>query len=238
MRIVVPRLAAFAAAAAVMLLPGCATTATESHVSELRRAAPNPKVVLMPLDVELMEMNLGGVLEPKPDWTAAAREFITEGVRAHKARLGFELQEFNEEALADASQQELVDQLVKLHAVVGRAIRQNRKPLQQLYSLGEKPRWGLGEEVRVLREKTGADYALFVHVRDSYASDGRKLVMVAGAALKMGLMGGVQSGFASLVDLRNGDIVWYNQMGRAAGDLRSREPAAETIRTLLTEFPK
>jgi len=236
MRIVVRRLAA--AAAAVALAGGCATTATQSHVGELRRVSPDPKVLLMPLDVELMEMDMGGVLEPKPEWTAAARRFITDQVRAENSRLGFRLEEFPEEYPGPPEEQDLVDQLVKVHAAVGRAIRQNRRPLQELRSLGDKPRWSLGEEVRVLRERTGADYALFVHVRDSYASDGRKLVMIAGAALKMGLMGGVQSGFASLVDLKTGDIVWFNQLGRAAGDLRAREPASETVKILFTEFPK
>jgi hypothetical protein len=237
MRIVVPRLAALAAAT-VVLLSGCATTATQTHVSELQRSTAHPKVVLMPLDVELMEMDVGGVLEPKPEWSAAAREFITEGVRARQAAIGFDLQEYREDLFTGPGEPETVDQLIKLHAVVGRAIRANRKPMQQLYSLGEKPQWSLGEEVRVLRQKTGADYALFVHVRDSYASEGRKLVMIAGAALRMGLLGGVQSGFASLVDLRTGDIVWFNQMGRAAGDLRTREPADETIRVLLKDFPR
>ncbi len=234
MRSVVPRLALLAAA--IALLSGCATTATQSHVAELRHSTPHSKIVLMPLDVELMEMSVGGVLEPKPEWTAAARSFITDEVRTQKAALGFELEEYAEDGPPD--EQELVDQLVKLHAVVGKAIRQNRKPLQELQSLGEKPQWSLGEEVRVLRERTGADYALFVHVRDSYASDGRKLVMVAGAALKMGLMGGVQFGFASLVDLKTGDIVWFNQLGRVAGDLRAREPAGETVKMLFKEFPK
>ena len=232
---VVPRLAVLATAAGLAMLSGC-TTITTSHVSELRHSAPHSKIVLMPLDVELMEMSVGGVLEPKPEWTAAARAFITEEVRAQKAAIGFDLEEYADDGPPD--EQELVDQLVKLHAVVGKAIRQNRKPMQELRSLGEKPKWSLGEEVRVLREKSGADYALFVHVRDSYASDGRKLVMIAGAALKMGLMGGVQSGFASLVDLKTGDIVWFNQLGRAAGDLRAREPASETVKILFTEFPK
>lgn len=236
MRIVVPGLAAVAAALAVTL-SGCATTATDTHVSELRRAAPQPKVVLMPLDVELTEMNLGGVLEPKPEWSSAAREFITEGVRAHKAKLGFHLQEYSDRLVPSPEEQELVDQLVKLHAVVGEAISQNRRPMQRLHSLGEKPKWSLGEEVRVLRERTGADYALFIHVRDSYASDARKLAMIAGAALKIGLMGGVQSGIASLVDLRTGDIVWNNRLGRPAGDLRTREPATESVRMLLKDFP-
>ena len=236
MRSVVPWRAAVAAAFC-LFAAGCSTTATQVHVDELRRSTPNSRIVLMPLDVELMEMSVGGVLEPKPEWTAAAREFIVEEVRAQKAALGFRLHEYAD-GEGNSEEQELVDQLVKLHAVVGRAIRENRKPLQALHSLGEKPQWGLGEEVRVLRERTGADYALFVHVRDSYASEGRKLVMVAGAALKMGLMGGVQSGFASLVDLKTGDIVWFNQMGRAAGDLRTREPAGETVKLLFKAFPK
>ena len=237
MRSVVRRLAATAGLACWLFAGGCATTATQSHVEELRRSTPQSKIVLMPLDVELMEMGMGGVLEPKPDWTAAAREFIVAEVRAQKAKLGFQLEEYAEDSGAP-DEQALVDQLVKLHAVVGRAIRQNRKPMQALHSLGEKPQWSLGEEVRVLRSRTGADYALFVHVRDSYASDGRKLVMIAGAALKMGFMGGVQSGFASLVDLKTGDIVWFNQLGRAAGDLRTREPAGETVKLLFQEFPR
>jgi hypothetical protein len=217
-----------------LVLSAC--TATQSHVTELRHSTPQSRILLMPLDVELMEMSIGGVLEPKPEWTEAARHFITEEVRSRKAALGFELQEYTEDGPPD--ELELVDQLVKLHAVVGKAIRENRKPLQELKSLGARPKWSLGEEVRVLREKSGADYALFVHVRDSYASDARKLVMIAGAALKMGLMGGIQSGFASLVDLKTGEIVWFNQLGRAAGDLRTREPASESVRMLFTEFPR
>jgi hypothetical protein len=69
-------------------------------------------------------------------------------------------------------------------------------------------------------------------VRDSYASDGRKLVMIAGAALRSGVMGGVQSGFASLVDLRSGDIVWFNQLGRVTATCALREPASETVKLL------
>ena len=232
MRLVVP-----AALAAAILVAGCSTTATQSHVTELKRVSADPKILLMPLDVELMELDMGGVLEPKPEWTAAARRFITEEVRAERARLGFRLEELPDEFPGPPDEQELVDQLVKVHAAVGRAMRGNRKLGQELRSLGDKPLWSLGEEVRVLRTRTGADYALFVHVRDSYASDGRKLVMVAGAALRSVVMGGVQSGFASLVDLRSGDIVWYNQLGRMTGDLRTPEPAGETVKMLLNYFP-
>ena len=62
--------------------------------------------------------------------------------------------------------------------------------------------------MHLLRDKYRADYSLFVHLRDSYASPGR------GVALE----GGSQVGFASLVDLNTGDIVWINRLRRNSGD--------------------
>ena len=45
-----------------------------------------------------------------------------------------------------------------------------------------KPRmdWSLGPGVAALREATGADYALFTYVRDSYASGGRTALRIFG----------------------------------------------------------
>ncbi len=236
MRFVVLRLAAVLGAV-VLISAGCATR-TQSHVSELRRDVPDPKVVLMPLDVELMEMNLGGVLEPKPEWSEKAREHLVEELRVFKTRLGFELLDFTRDFEPTDAEEGEVDQLAKVHAVVGRSMMLQQRPGQDLPSLGEKPRWSLGEGVRTLHVRTGADYALFVHVRDSYATDARKLAMVAGLAVGAVLTGGIQSGFASLVDLRNGDVVWFNQLGRPTGDLRTRQSAADTAKLLFTGFPK
>jgi len=62
-------------------------------------------------------------------------------------------------------------------------------------------------------------------------------MMVAMAALGIGITGGVQVGYASLVDLRSGQVVWFNQLTRPYGDLRQAEPARETIEALLSGFP-
>lgn len=89
-----------------------------------------------------------------------------------------------------------------------------------------------------LRAATGADHALFVWIRDSYTSAGRVAVQVLAAALPgVAIPGGVQTGFASVVDLSTGDIVWFNRIQRPQGDLRTAEAAAETARTLLEGFP-
>jgi len=233
MRSVVSRVAALGVAAC---LAGCVTQ-SKTHVAELRRAAPVPKILLMPLDVELMEMNLGGVYEPKPEWTEAARTLMLDELRAENGRLGFALLEHERDFTGTPAEVELAEQISKLHAVVGRSIRTHRR-LMHLPSLGEEPHWSLGEEVRVLRERTGADYALFIFVRDSYASQARKVAMVAGLAMGAVLMGGLQEGFASLVDLKTGEVVWHNELGRATGDLRARETAGETVKVLLTGFPR
>jgi hypothetical protein len=42
-------------------------------------------------------------------------------------------------------------------------------------------------------------------------------------------------GFASLVDLETGDIVWFNRLARAHGDLRTPDAAAETVKALVSD---
>jgi hypothetical protein len=45
-------------------------------------------------------------------------------------------------------------------------------------------------------------------------------------------------GFASLVDLETGNVVWFNRLARAAGDLRTEPAARETIQTLIAGLPQ
>ena len=63
-------------------------------------------------------------------------------------------------------------------------------------------------------------------------------IFLAAALFGVGIQGGSQLGFASLVDLKTGNVVWFNRLARASGDLRTEAPAEETVKTLLTSFPK
>ena len=222
-------------ALALAILSGCAVTTPQQQVTELRRSVPNPKIVLMPIDVELSELTAGGVLEPKAEWTQQASELLIRSLREEKKRMVFELIDFTT-VKAEPAAAEKLDQLNKLHGAVGKSILINR--FIKLPNKGEKFEWTLGTEVNALRDKAGADYALFVFIRDSYASDARKAAIVAAALLGVGLPAGQQLGFASLVDLDTGNIVWFNQLSRGTGDLRTAEPASETVKVLLTSFPK
>jgi hypothetical protein len=88
-----------------------------------------------------------------------------------------------------------------------------------------------------LQAKLGARYGLFVWIRDSYASAERKAAMVALALLGVGISGGIQVGYATLVDLETGQVLWFNRLARGSGDLREPASAAETIDSLIRGFP-
>ena len=57
------------------------------------------------------------------------------------------------------------------------------------------------------------------------------------ALFGVGLVGGAQVGYASLVDLRTGQVLWFNRLARLSGDLREPEKATETLEALLENFP-
>lgn len=196
------------------------------------------KVVLMPIDIELSILNAGGVTEPRADWTETARGHL------HAA-----LAELLDDAGAELATSEGVDpyaglddtevQLVKLHGVLGKSIlvHQYLPPLK-LPSRPEGFDWTLGPETRRLKDRFGADYALFVFVRDSYSSSGRAAVIAIGLLFGVGIPGGQQVGFASLVDLNSGQVVWFNRLLSATGDLRTAEAAKASATALVAGFPR
>lgn len=195
--------------------------------------APSARVLLMPVDVELFSLSAGGVAEPKADWTAAARTHMKAAVLQRREALRLDAVEISETEADDFAEQ------VGLHAAVANSIALHHG-LGGVWSLPTKDGqllWSFGDAMAPLAAKTGARYALFMWMRDSYASAERKAVMFGMALLGVGLTGGVQIGYASLVDLHSGEVVWFNHLARGYGDLREAGPAAESIGALLTQFP-
>lgn len=224
--------------AILLTMGGCATTRSISLALTLERQDGNAKMVLMPLDVELSVLTAGGILEPRADWTEAAKKHILAAVKTELQGRGATLLLYQEPEDSDPLHQRLAE-IERLHGVVGQAIVRHK------YTGGlELPTkkgifdWSLGPEVKTLRQKHDADYALFIRVRDSYNSAGRILVTLAVAVLGTGLNMAQQLGFTSLVDLRNGDIVWFNHLLSSTGDLRTEEPATETVSLLLKGLPR
>ncbi len=216
----------------------CMATIT-AHAQE-RNLAPgfsalpkNTKVVVMPTDIELFSISGGGVVEPKADWTEAASRHFKAALAEKKQKMGVSITELSEK---DADE---LAEVNTLHAAVARSIATHHfgPGMLNLPTKDGKLDWSMGDAVKGIREKTGADYALFSWIRDSYASAERVATMIVLAMLGVGIGGGLQIGYASLVDLNTGQVVWFNRLLRVSGDLREAKPAAETLESLLEKFP-
>lgn len=239
-RVMRPMVGGWARIAAVtaiaVLVSACAQTKSFLTSDSLAQKPANPRVLIMPIDIELSEVTAAGLHEPNAAWTATGRSNVTEALKrvleARNASVAF----YDEGG--GAAQDEAETQLLKLHAAVGATILVH-KYLDGLALPTKKDKfdWGLGEGATALRQSKQADYALFVYFRDSFASSGRVAVMAVAAVLGVAVIGGTQFGFASLVDLRDGQIVWFNTLGSATGDLRKLDLARGATENLLNALP-
>jgi hypothetical protein len=221
-------LAAVVAAASVQ-----AQEASSRHLAPGFTARPAAsRLVVLPADMELFSISAGGVVEPRADWTEAANRHFVAALAGQRKRLGDNVSEL------DAAQAEEFHEIVALHRAVADAISLHHEGSGlKLPTKNRRLDWSLGEAVRPLKERTGADYALFTWFRDSYASGERKAVMLGMALLGAVTLGGEQAGYASLVDLNTGRVVWFNELNRMWGDLRDPAAANETVEALLKGFP-
>jgi len=221
-----------------VLLCGCAT---ESYFTSdsLNRAQGKPRILVLPADVQLYELSLGGMLEPNAEWTQSARSSVNQALTAQLAKMNVSFVAYAPPP-EDSPEFLEVDQVQRLNRAVGSTIQAFHfsKP-NRLPSKHDRFDWSLGPSAAILRRAGEADYALFVVMSDSYSSPGRQVFRVLTAAA-IGYLppGGVQQGYASLVDLKTGEVVWFNRLQRGGGELRSAEPAAETVAQLLDKMPK
>ncbi len=109
--------------------------------------------------------------------------------------------------------------------------------------------WSVGEAAVSLGRKSGYDYALFLHAEDQVASTGRVVLGVIGLAgcavgfCAPNIGGATQLDYASLVDLKTGEVVWFNVVragsevpGIKFGDLRTPAGAAQMVDRLLNRM--
>ena len=222
----------------VALLAACEATVQRQAPEVRREAGKIPTIVVMPLDVELAQLTAGGVPEPHAEWTEAALKHMRGALEAEARSRNVKLAYFDGERGSAEDRQMSLD-LVKLHRAVGGSVLVHQY-LQgaALPSKDGKFDWSLGPSVAAISRSHEADYALFLYVRDSYATAGRVAFIVVAALMGAGVPGGSQVGFASVVDLKTGDIVWFNRLVRGTGDLRTPDAAAETVKALVSDSLK
>lgn len=228
----------FCAIFVVASLAGCASTQNlTAQNTKFEWTGTQKKVLIVQPDIVLSELTAGGLNEPRADWTQAARAALATAFSADLGKEGVETVALND--LADPHE----IQLAKLHAAVGSAILIHGFGPLKLPNKTSALDWTLGPGASALRDHYGADYAMFVYVRDSYATAGRQalevgsLLVCAAVRVCMGVQGGTTVAFVSLVDLRTGNIVWFNVYGSSVGDLRVAKNIDPFVGSLMKGFP-
>lgn len=220
-----------------------AACATESYYTSnsLRREERAPRILVMPPDVELSELDSSGTLTNNPLWTQNATANITAAVRSHLEEIKAHFVEYTPPADDSGETAQLLYQAQKLHVAVGTTIKSYQfDQTNRLPTKGGRFDWGMGPGAEPLARHADADYALFLWVRDSYSTGDRKALQIALVALAgVNIGGGIQHGHASLVDLKTGQVVWFNALRpRQEGDLRTAEDARSSVALLLDKLPK
>ena len=205
------------------------------------------KLLVMRPDVTVNSVTTGGLPEPRADWTEQARANVIAAMQAQQAERGGNVQVLaRRDQLAGVSAEAVAD-LERLHSAVGNSIALHKYlgaglPTKRNQGLD----WTLGEEAVSLGQKSGYQYALFLHAEDNIVSGGRVALQVLGIAgcfvgfCAPNIGGGGQFAYASLVDLRTGEVVWFNVLqtgsqiaGIKFGDMRTPEGAAQMVERLL-----
>ena len=183
-------------------------------------------------DVQLSLLTAAGVPEPREDWSAAGRDNLAQSLATLVER-----EEHVASALDPSTAMEgRVGQIIRLHDAVGGAIISERLGVRLPTRRNAGP-WTLGEGVQELGAAYNADYALFVVARGSYASSARAAAAIVGLVAGVYVPMGGQQVFASLVDLRTGNIVWFGFETAGAKDMREADGAAELVAELMSEAP-
>ncbi|MEO1044611.1 MAG: hypothetical protein AAFX04_04145 [Pseudomonadota bacterium] len=187
------------------------------------------RIVVFRPDVSVSSLSTAGIDEPNADWTEAARRNLTESLKRAQTEKGNELIFLDELEGADAEY--LADYQNLFSAVTG-AVVVHKLFTDKLPTKKDAFDWTLGPGVSRLAEIGGGDYGLFVYTDDAYSSAGLKVMRF--------LMGGVPPrhiGYAGLVDLRTGDLIWINADIQMGGDVREPDGAEKRIKQLLEGFP-
>jgi hypothetical protein len=227
-----------AALAAFLSLVPAAATAQQRFAIKPDFVFPSDHVatvVVFRPDVHVGTFTTGGVDEPNADWTAAARQLIEDSLRRNNSASGAKIVF---PADPDGDDGAYLAEYKSLFTAVANAIQTYKLfPGNRLGTKKEVFDYTLGEGTSRIAKMTGADYALFVFTHDAYGSSGRKAAQIFGAMMGFAIVPGVHIGYAGLVDLKTGDVIWLNADPQMGGDVRTAEGADKRVRQLLNGFP-
>ena len=207
----------------LIFFTSCAGTSAKFTTNKLSSSSNKPRLLIFPMDINLFEIAMGGATELKAEWTEQGKKNIANGLREIFNDKNVELIFYNE----GNEPGDLSTQTFKLLNMVGSAIYTHYYIPYRNLPTKKDFSWSIGQTTSPLKDKFQADYALYIGISDTYSTGARvALGIVTGILIGYVPPSGLQIGRAYLVDLKNGDIVWFNQLVQGSfGDIREMETA-------------
>ncbi|WP_394648796.1 hypothetical protein [uncultured Sphingomonas sp.] len=201
------------------------------------------RILVFRPDVRAGSQSAGGAITPQAEWTRDARNNIATALTAAHpggaAEVVF-LPDAEGETAAVLADYRALFGAVADTVLQHRLFKGDRLPTKKTgfeYTVGP----GIAKLATLAG---GGDYALFVATNDNYGSTGRKLLQLAAvlASTAAGGFGptvtsGQHTGYAGLIDLKSGDLIWMNADARMGGDVRAADGATKRVAQLLEDFP-
>ncbi len=195
------------------------------------------RILLLEPSVRVGEQSTGGMFEPNADWTEQARLNIERELTKVQGQLGNEIVRLKFDSSPETAP------LRKYHALFGAVAGSvieyqffmgNRLPTKKK---DKSFSWTVGPQIRDLAVLEGFDYILLIRTKDAYGSTGRKLLQIAGMLGGVAVTSGEHMGYAGLIDVETGNLVWLNADMQMGGDVRDAKGAEKRVRQLLEGFP-
>ena len=234
---ILKRLVAAVAVVCLWAVPGGAQEKGAVREGFSAETLRGQKILLFRPSVWVGEQSTGGMAEPNADWTAQSRDLLADELRRRQADFSNEV--LAEPELLGEDAASLAAHRALFQSVAGAVLEYQFFKGNRLPTRKNKPfDWTLGEGTRRIADLTGARYGLFVVTHDEYGSFGRKMFQLLAAGVAgVGVSSGVHSGYAGLVDLHTGQLVWLNADGKMGGDVRDVAGMRKRVAQLLEDFP-
>ncbi len=226
-----------------LLLGGCvAGPGHKLHytLKEDPKARPIQSAALLPVDVEVSELSLGGSMEEVPEWSEKAEDNVRQAmlfVRDPANKQVFSRQ-VDTSSLNPVEQKQLEEHL-KLFNVVASNALWTGLPVNGSWNFKQAHfDYTIGDGLSFLKDKYDIDAGLIVVGEDVISSSGRKTAAVVGAVFGVGIQMGHTILIGGLVDFKTGDILWLNHVVQTGAiDLRETDDAKSFALSLMSGFP-
>ncbi|MBX9576096.1 MAG: hypothetical protein K2X07_10705 [Caulobacteraceae bacterium] len=223
----------FAILVACFAIGACTTTDSRTAIG-IGQPREGATVLLVRPDVQLALLTAAGLPEPRADWSDEATANLERSFTSQLSGSRYAIKSIDPESAMGGRS----GQLLRLHEAVGTSIALFEYGPYRLPTKKGSFAWTLGEGASSLADEYGADYALFVFANGTYASSGRIATTLVLAAFGVSVPLGSQQAFVSLVDLRTGQIIWFNMaVAGPQADMRNPSGSDSLVTSLLKDAP-